>query len=75
MSTSHQIVLQQFRIFEARAVSLYYYPSASSRAATILVGQASTPAAGLQTRSRFMFAACRYVGQALGLRRPPRPPL
>jgi hypothetical protein len=27
------------------------------------VGQASTPAAGLQTRSRFMFAACRYVGQ------------
>jgi hypothetical protein len=29
----------------------------------ILVGQASTPAAGLQTRSRFMFAACRYAGQ------------
>jgi hypothetical protein len=43
---------------------MYYYPSVSSRAATILVGQASTPAAGLQTRSRFMFAACRYVAHA-----------
>jgi len=45
---------------------VYYYSSVSSRSATILVGRASTPAAGLQTRRLDgAFAACRYVGQTI----------